>query len=35
VLVAIAGALLLGEELTIRAWLGVALIGLGGVLVAL
>lgn len=35
VLVAIAGALLLGEELTIRAWLGVAMIGLGGVLVAL
>ena len=35
VLVAIAGTLLLGEELSIRAWLGVALIGIGGVLVAL
>ena len=35
VLVAIAGTLLLGEELSIRAWLGVALIAIGGVLVAL
>ncbi|MFM7085689.1 MAG: EamA family transporter [Cyanobium sp.] len=35
VLVAVLGALLLGEQLSPRAWLGVALIGLGGVLVAL
>lgn len=34
VLVAIAGALLLGEQLSIRAWLGVALIAVGGVLIA-
>jgi transporter family protein len=35
VLVAILGATLLGEQLSLRAWIGVALIGLGGVLVAL
>ena len=35
VLVAIFGALLLGEKLTMRNWLGVALIALGAVLVAL
>jgi transporter family protein len=35
VLVAILGAVLLGEQLSARAWIGVALIGLGGVLVAL
>ena len=35
VLVAIAGTLLLGEDLSIRAWLGVALMAIGGVLVAL
>lgn len=35
VLVAVLGALLLGEQLSLRAWIGVALIGLGGVLVAL
>lgn len=35
VLVAILGATLLGEQLSPRAWIGVALIGLGGVLVAL
>jgi transporter family protein len=35
VLVAIFGVFLLGEQLGWRAWLGVALIGVGGVLVAL
>jgi len=35
VLVALLGATLLGEQLSLRAWIGVALIGLGGVLVAL
>jgi transporter family protein len=35
VLVAIFGALLLGEKLTLLNWLGVALIALGAVLVAL
>lgn len=35
VLVAIFGALLLGEKLTMLNWLGVALIALGAVLVAL
>ena len=35
VLVAIFGALLLGEKLTMLNWLGVALITLGAVLVAL
>jgi len=35
VLVAVLGATLLGEQLSLRAWIGVALIGLGGVLVAL
>ena len=34
VLVAILGAVLLGEQLSARAWIGVALIGLGGALVA-
>jgi transporter family protein len=35
VLVAIFGALFLGEQLSLTNWLGVALIGLGAVLVAL
>ena len=35
VLVAISGALLLGEQLSIRAWAGVVMIALGGLLVAL
>lgn len=35
VLVALLGALLLGEQLGARAWIGVALIAVGGVLVAL
>jgi transporter family protein len=35
VLVAIFGVFILGEQLGWRAWLGVALIGVGGVLVAL
>lgn len=35
VLVAVLGALLLGEQLSLRAWLGVGLIAVGGVLVAL
>lgn len=35
VLVAVLGAVLLGEQLSLRAWLGVALIAVGGVLVAL
>jgi transporter family protein len=35
VLVALLGVAVLGEQLSGRAWLGVALIGLGGVLVAL
>lgn len=35
VLVAVLGVTLLGEQLSPRAWIGVALIGLGGVLVAL
>lgn len=35
VLVALLGVTLLGEQLSLRAWIGVALIGLGGVLVAL
>ena len=35
VLVAIFGVVLLGEQLGWRAWLGVALIGVGGLLVAL
>lgn len=35
VLVAIAGTLLLGEQLSIRAWVGVVMIALGGLLVAL
>ena len=35
VLVAILGAVLLGEQLSLRAWLGVALIAVGGILVAL
>lgn len=35
VLVALLGAALLGEQLSLRAWIGVALIAVGGVLVAL
>lgn len=35
VLVAVLGVTLLGEQLSLRAWIGVALIGLGGLLVAL
>lgn len=35
VLVAVLGATLLGEQLSLRAWMGVALIALGGLLVAL
>lgn len=35
VLVAVLGAVLLGEHLSLQAWLGVALIAIGGVLVAL
>ena len=35
VLVAVLGALLLGEQLSLRAWLGVLLVAVGGVLVAL
>lgn len=35
VLVAVLGATLLGEQLSLRAWIGVGLIAVGGVLVAL
>lgn len=35
VLVAALGALLLGEEVPVRAWIGVVLIALGGALVAI
>jgi transporter family protein len=35
VLVALLGAAVLGEQLSLRAWIGVALIAVGGVLVAL
>ena len=35
VLVALLGVLVLGEQLGVRAWIGVALIAVGGVLVAL
>lgn len=35
VLVALLGATLLGEQLSLRAWIGVALIAVGGALVAL
>ena len=35
VLVALLGVLILGEQLGVRAWIGVALIAVGGVLVAL